>query len=101
MNTFALYHWNYNLLTLRGIWAALEHQTQLTELTHWAKRKRLTRPLKYYKWKLQEIEIRLCHYRLRHLQLLTLCEWSYTAYQMMIPKPDFYKKGSAAKYKRV
>lgn len=98
MNTITLYHWQYRWLTFRSIWSVLEHQHNLTNLIQWAKRKRLTSPRKLYEWKLQEVEVRLCNYRLRDPQKLVMCEWLYAAYQM-ITEPSYYKKGSAARYR--
>ncbi len=62
----------------RRILSKLRYQDELEELIAWAKRKRLSGPLKSYKIKLHHIERDLCTLNIRNPQLTRLARtWHF------------------------
>lgn len=87
-------------LEVRSIWAKLRRVHELESLVVWAKRKKLTDVERNYRSQLLQTEDKLLWQTRNHRVLLELCRCGLELYNQLVPKPKFYRPGSASSYKR-
>lgn len=93
---FLYYHWKL----LNAVVGILHRQSELHQLIRWAKRKDLFYPLRSYRHQVADNEVRLNQYMLRSPRLYCLACWMHGLNRLVTPKPRYYKRGSAAKFRR-
>lgn len=86
--------WGKTTLILK----ALHRRDELEQLIQWAKRKRLSYPLQSYRNRLADIELLINRYMLQYPNLMRWARWLHILNQAIAPSPNYYGKGSAAKY---
>lgn len=87
------------LTEIIGLVGVLNRRAELQQLIHWSKRKRLSHPQKLYQFRLQDEEIRLNRYLVRYPAMTIWTCRFYGLWQSLAPKPRYYRRGSAAKYR--
>jgi hypothetical protein len=93
---FLYHHWKL----LGAVVRILHLQDELHQLIRWAKRKDLFYPLHLYRQRIADNEVRLNQYMLRYPRLYDLARWLHGLHHLVTPKPRYYKRGSAAKFRR-
>jgi hypothetical protein len=91
------------ILRLGDFWIilyCLNRRAELIRLVDLAKRKRLSGPLRCYQNRLEDEEIRLNFYTLRHPQLTKWTRWFHRFNDLILPPPRYLRQGSAAIYRR-
>ena len=98
---------NYHLIRYRNNWNdfwsavhSLNRKAELIRLVQWAKRKRLTGPLKLYLTRLQQEENSIMRLRVRNPKMLTGARLMHFISNLVSPKPRYYPKGSARHYRQ-
>jgi len=99
MDKLKLYRLRNNWHLIGYIWRNLDQRSELKELVRWAKRKKLDGPRQAYQSRLIATEEFLFKCRVRRRGLLLFCELLYTIQWLLVPRPNYYRKGSASKYK--
>jgi len=85
--------WQEFWMTLR----ALNRRAELLRLISWAKRKRLDGPLRAYRARLEDEELRLIRFAIRFPRPT---RWAYRIHylnNLLFPAPRHYSRGSARK----
>jgi len=93
---FYLFWANWN-----RFWAIYHLQGQVEDLERlcgWARRKRLSGPLAYYRRLLTETERRLHSHAIRASRSFFWAHTLHRTYKLLVPPPR-YRKGAAAKYR--
>jgi len=82
-----------------GLIGVLNRRAELQQLIHWSKHRRLSRPKKLYRFRLQDEEIRLSRYLVRYPTLTIWTRRIHALWRSLSPTPRYYRRGSAAKYR--
>jgi hypothetical protein len=85
---------------LFSILTVMNRRRELLRLSQWATRKRLSRPLKLYRFRLSDEEIRLNHYSLRYPRLTTFAYFIHRLNTLLFPPPRYPRRGLAKHYTR-
>jgi hypothetical protein len=98
---------NYHLIRYRNNWNdywsavhSLNRKAELIRLVQWAKRKRLTGPLKLYLTRLRQEENSIMHLRARNPKILAGARLMHCISNFVSPTPRYYPKGSAKHYRQ-
>jgi len=99
---------NYRLIRYRNNWNdfwsavhSLNRKTELLRLVQWAKRKRLTGPLKLYLTRLRQEEASIMRLRARSPKILVGARLVHCISNIVSPTPRYYPKGSAKRYRQL
>jgi len=85
---------------LHNIVNTLNRRNDLYNLIAWAERKRLTKPLKFYWFRVMDEEHRVLVYGVRDPHLTKLAHAIHNLQTVFAFKPVYYLRGSAACYRR-
>lgn len=87
-------------LMFNTILSSLHREQELRELCQWARRKKLERPyLSYHHQLLDEIVLQN-RYALRYPYHSQWAKFLYFINRLVTPRPKYYPRGAAAKYRR-
>lgn len=89
-------HW-YQFWT---VYRCLERRANLERLIAWAERKRLPGPLKLYRSRVADEELRLMHHAIRSRLISNSARRFFWVCKVLNPPRRTYAKGSAARYRR-
>lgn len=92
--------WQFKIQILTSYVDALLCRSELVELVAWARRKQLTKIRKNYQQRLHELDGKLLIYRVRSPGMFGLAEWICTFKRQLQPRPTYYPKGYASKYRK-
>lgn len=82
------------------IFHTLEQRADLRRLVLWAQRKHLKQPLSYYQYLLIDVELRLSIQNMHYPQQYRRMRVLHGVWVLLKPRPKYYRKGAAAKYRR-
>jgi hypothetical protein len=83
-----------------AVFRIYNRRAELRRLLEWASRKRLIRPHRLYQSRLLDEEQRLACYTVRSPNIVTYAYLLHKFIKVAFPPPRYYRKGSAAKYRR-
>ncbi len=83
----------------RLVFLSLNRQAELQRIIRWAQRKRLAQPLKFYRRRLEDEQVRHARYALISPRAAIVARWVHFLTRPFRPTPRFYHKGSAAPYR--
>lgn len=72
---------------------------ELIRMCRWAERKRLIHPLRLYRFRLQDEEIRLSDYKIRYPQSAGFARGIHTLNSFLFGEPRIIRKGIGAYYR--
>jgi predicted metal-dependent HD superfamily phosphohydrolase len=72
---------------------------ELLRLCRWAERKRLVHPLRLYRFRLQDEEIRLSDFKMRYPQSTGFAHCIHTLNSLLFGEPRIIRKGIGAYYR--
>jgi hypothetical protein len=78
----------------------LNRRAELLRLIQWAERKQLAGPLRCYQARLADVEIRLQRYAIHNPHLTRWTRRFHRLCRVLMPPPRYYRRGSAAGYRR-
>lgn len=84
---------------LQSIVGVLTRRQDLNELIAWAKRRRLTEVRRCYERRLEDEETRLNRYAVQRPNMTRWARMMFGLHRQLKPKPRYYRRGSAAKYR--
>jgi hypothetical protein len=90
-----LFHW----CEFNAVLRTFHRYDDLRRLVIWARRKNLSRPLRLYKNRLLDEEIRLNRYCIKHPRMTVLASTVYRLNTLLLSTPHYYPRGSAAVYR--
>ena len=85
----------------RGIYDLLNcRRRELTRLIYWASVKGYQKPLRLYRARLQDEEIRIYRYTLHHHRAATFAYIVHIFNSLFFPRPRYFRPGIASHYNR-
>lgn len=91
---------NSPIHTLFAILSNYNRCRELRRLVSWAERKRLTRPHRLYRFRLQDAEVRLAAYQLRYPRLCRIAWIVHCFNGLCFPAPAYPRSGLAQDFRR-
>lgn len=83
------YIWQGDLNAWFSINALLNQTGQLKKLINWARRKRYKEPQNFYRWQLNQVDMKLARYKRQNPKLYHLALFWKTAQEQIWPKKSF------------